>query len=90
MAFYGFLPISIINYIRSFGLRAVLPDFSQYAICRNFPFSKTDFILIAPPQRLVITLVPSRRAFFDTLPAICYSSNQIFNSTPLLYPFFLC
>lgn len=63
-------------YIKSFGLRAVLPVFSQYASWRNLPFSKTLLILIAPPQRLNKVLVPARCAFLDTAPAISLSSRK--------------
>lgn len=64
------------HYIKSFGLRAVLPVFSQYASWRNLPFSKTLLILIAPPQRLNKVLVPARCAFLDTAPAISLSSRK--------------
>lgn len=73
----GALMVETSPYIKSFGLRAVLPDFSQYAMWRNLPFSKTERILMGPPQRLIIALVPSRRAFFDTLPAISVSLHTI-------------
>ena len=63
------------SYMRSFGFLAVLPVFSQYATWRSLPFSKTLFILIAPPHLLIRTLAPSRCAFFDTFPAISLSSG---------------
>lgn len=63
--------------MRSRAFLAVLPVLSQKAICLSFPFSKTDFIFITPPQRLFICFDPSRRAFLDIFPAICCSSNSI-------------
>jgi len=70
-------PVSCLSYscyTRSLALRAVFPDFSQTAICFSLPFSNTDRILITPPHRLVNCFEPSRRAFFDNFPDICYSS----------------
>lgn len=64
----NFLFTLIPNYIKSFGRRAVLPVFEQYATCLSLPFSNTDFIAIVPPHLLVRTFAPSRRAFLEIVP----------------------